>query len=375
MQAAYALPIGSTAGVQIEGVSPAPLTSVGIIPSAAGETSLLELIFQASINAAISCIMSPPMPTTAVTVTTSPVSTPLPSSVTPSSLFDSFLGNFSATEKEMPTVSAAHEATSVMDAAMSDVGGSSSGIADDGAHLGDDIYLPTINWDPNMQDKRYQPRWKILKDEKYCLKSQLQAAWLRESGFLSEKNKAADDLKRVTANLAYERIIWARDIAEKDWVLAHAKNVQEELERNAITEAQKERYQALTVEVEASNAKAHAKHAKLEEREDHIRKLQQHCDSLVTEKNKLAQSSATHQARLEEAESALEQSNLEVDSLTSQLAALQGDRNLLIANGLVEVFEYLRQSGSFTALLNRLSAAACQSGHHNGVYKGYFECQ
>ncbi|MFS7946232.1 hypothetical protein Hanom_Chr06g00533581 [Helianthus anomalus] len=33
-----------------------------------------------------------------------------------------------------------------------------------------------------------------LKDEKYRLESQLQAAGLRESRFLSEKNKADDDL-------------------------------------------------------------------------------------------------------------------------------------------------------------------------------------
>ncbi|MFS7998088.1 hypothetical protein Hanom_Chr12g01149551 [Helianthus anomalus] len=82
-----------------------------------------------------------------------------------------------------------------------------------------------------------------------------------------------------------------------------------------------------------------------------------------------------HQARLTEAESALEQSNAEVDSLTSQLPALRGDRNWLITNGLVEAFEYLYQSGPFTVLIDRLSAVAYQSGHHDGVYKGYFECQ
>ncbi|KAJ0606102.1 hypothetical protein HanHA300_Chr02g0070341 [Helianthus annuus] len=288
--------------------------------------------------------MPPPMPTTAVTVTTSPVSTPLPSSVTPSSLFDSPFSIFSVTEKEMPTVSATHEATSAGGVTASDVGGSSSGIADDGTCLGDNLYIPTIKWDPNMQDKRYQPRWKIaessrlifppviqhwveraypraesayveglnnenlmnstmvdsvsqprrlaeirrrwmhdnnelhqvraviqeLKDEKCRLESQLQAAGLRESRLLSEKYKAEDDLKRVTAHLAEERIIWARDIAEKDRVLAHAKSVQEELERKSITEAQKvqERYQALTVEVETSNAKARAKQTELEEQED-----------------------------------------------------------------------------------------------------------
>ncbi|KAM0068351.1 hypothetical protein Hdeb2414_s0002g00072171 [Helianthus debilis subsp. tardiflorus] len=80
-----------------------------------------------------------------------------------------------------------------------------------------------------------------LKDEKYRLESQLQATGLRESGFVSEKNKAEDDLKRVTTHLAEERILWARDIAKKDRVLAHAKTVQEELERKAIVEAQKVR--------------------------------------------------------------------------------------------------------------------------------------
>ncbi|KAJ0447064.1 hypothetical protein HanRHA438_Chr17g0806761 [Helianthus annuus] len=392
IQAAYALPLGTTVGVRVESVTPAPSTSLEATPSTVGETSLTELILQASVTAAVSCTIPPPLPTAAVTVTISPVSTPLSSSVAPSSLFNSPFSIFSATEKEMPTVSAAYEATSAGGTATSDAGGSSSDIADDGARLGDDLYLPTINWDPNMQDKRYQPRWKIaessrmippppaviqhwverayppaesayieglnnenlmnstmvdavsqprrlaeirrrwmhdnnelhqaraaiqeLQDEKYRLESQLQAAGLRESRFLSKKNKVEDDFKRVTANLAEERIMWARDIAEKDRVLAYAKNVQEELERKVISEAQKvrseistqvgkfridtdfvshvqERYQALTVEVEASNAKARAKQTELEEREEHLRKLQQHCDSLISEKNALAQSSAT----------------------------------------------------------------------------------
>ncbi|KAJ0719522.1 hypothetical protein HanLR1_Chr08g0282691 [Helianthus annuus] len=214
-----------------------------------------------------------------------------------------------------------------------------------------------------------------LMDEKYRLESQLQAAGLRESRFVSEKNKAEDDMKRVTAHLAEERILWARDIAEKDRVLAHAKTIQEELERKAVAEAQKERYQGLTVELEVSNAKVQAKQAELEEQEEQLRKLQQVCDSLISEKNQLVQSSSTHQARLKQAESALDQSNAEVDSLTSRLAGLQGDRNWLITNGLVGAFEYLRQSESFVTLLDRLSAATYQSEHHDGVYHGYFDYQ
>ncbi|KAJ0765138.1 hypothetical protein HanPI659440_Chr08g0300061 [Helianthus annuus] len=105
-------------------------------------------------------------------------------------------------------------------------------------------------------------------------------------------------MKRVTAHLAEERILCARDIAEKDRVLAHAKTIQEELERKAVAEAQKERYQGLTVELEVSNAKVQAKQAELEEQEEQLRKLQQVCDSLISEKNQLVQSSSTHQVRL-----------------------------------------------------------------------------
>ncbi|KAF5769915.1 hypothetical protein HanXRQr2_Chr14g0653701 [Helianthus annuus] len=112
--------------------------------------------------------------------------------------------------------------------------------------------------------------------------------------------------------------------------------------------------------------------AELEEREGKVKELQDHCDSLVTQNNKLAVSSSS---KLKEVENALAQSNAEVDDLTSQLAAMRGDRNWLITNGLVGAFEYLRESPPFTSLIDRLSAAAYQSGHHDGVYKGYMDCQ
>ncbi|KAJ0715411.1 hypothetical protein HanPI659440_Chr13g0500831 [Helianthus annuus] len=155
-----------------------------------------------------------------------------------------------------------------------------------------------------------------LVDENGRLESQLQAAGVWESRFMLEKNKAEEDLKWVTANLAKERVVWARDIAEKERILSHAKTVQEKLERKV------ERYQDLTIELEASNAKAHDKQVELEEWEEKLRELQQMCDSLVSEKNKLLQSSTAQQARLKKAESALDQSNAEVDSLTSRLAGL-----------------------------------------------------
>ncbi|KAM0050911.1 hypothetical protein Hdeb2414_s0007g00229241 [Helianthus debilis subsp. tardiflorus] len=159
-----------------------------------------------------------------------------------------------------------------------------------------------------------------LMDEKYRLESQLQVDGLRESGFVSKKNRAEDDLKRVTTHLAEERILWARNIVEKDRVLAHAKTIQEELERKVVAEAQKvqERYQGLTVELETSNAKVQAKQAKLEERDEQLRKIQKVCDSLISEKNQLVQSSPTQQKHLKEAKSVLDHSNAKVDSLTSR---------------------------------------------------------
>ncbi|MFS7922278.1 hypothetical protein Hanom_Chr03g00247221 [Helianthus anomalus] len=358
------------------------------MPSATSGPSLSELISQASASVAVNSLIPPPVFTAAVAVTTSPVSTLLPSSVIPTSLFDSPVSVFSASEKEMPTAYAAHEAPSAggttdkryqpkwkiaessrlifppvvyhwVERAYSPAESAYvEGLNNENlmtATMVDSVSLPRRlaeirrRW---MHDNNelHQARVAIqeLKYEKYRLESQLQAAGLRESRFVSKKKKAEDDLKRVTTHLAEERILWARDVAEKDRVLAHAKIVQQELERKVVAEAQKvqERYHALTVELETSNAKAQAKQVELDEREDQLRKLQQQCDSLVSEKNKLVESSATHQACLKEAENALEQSNAEVDSLTSQLAGLRGDRYWLITKGLV-----------------------------GAVYHGYFECQ
>ncbi|KAF5808942.1 hypothetical protein HanXRQr2_Chr04g0151271 [Helianthus annuus] len=94
-------------------------------------------------------------------------------------------------------------------------------------------------WWMHDNSELHQARMTIqeLMDEKYRLESQLQAASLGESRFVSEKNKSEDDLKRLTANLAEERVIWVRDIAEKNRILSHAKAVQEEPERKAVNEA------------------------------------------------------------------------------------------------------------------------------------------
>ncbi|KAJ0611431.1 hypothetical protein HanHA300_Chr01g0015731 [Helianthus annuus] len=416
VQAAHAFPIGTSVGVQPGVVASTPVSTVALsVPDSSIGVST-EPKTQASATAAISCAMPLRTPTLSVAVTVDPIVTPRTSGVG-TSLFDSPISIFSVAEKEVTAVSVAQEVTSLGGAAASEAGGSSSGIADDSVRLIDDLFLPTVRWDPNAQDKRYQPQWKIaessrlsfppviqhwverayppaeaayveglnnedlmkssisdsvslprrlteirhrwmhdntqlhqaratiqeLTDDKHRLESQLQTAGLKEARFLSEKNKAEEDLKRVTAHLAEERIMWARDVAEKDRVLAQAKSIQEELERKAIAEAQKvqERYQGLTAEVEASHTKVRLLQAELEEREGKVKELQDHCDFLVTQNNKLTTSSAS---QLKEVENALAQSNAEVDDLTSQLAAVRGDRNWLITNGLVGAFEYLRES-------------------------------
>ncbi|KAJ0554071.1 hypothetical protein HanRHA438_Chr08g0357821 [Helianthus annuus] len=419
----------------------------------------------ASFAPAVSCVMPIPSSTVSIAVTSEPLSS-LRSGGLDTVLPDPPKDMFAGFDTNAAAASTAHEATSV---GGGDNRASSSGIADDGARLIDDLFIPTVCWDPHAQDKRYQPQWKIaessrlifppvvqhwverayppaeaayveglnnedlmnssisdsvtlprrlveirrrwvrdnaqlhearviiqeLRDDKHRLESQLQTVGLKEARFLSEKNKAEEDLRRVTEHLAEERILWARDMAEKDRVLAKARNVQEELERKAVAEAQKvrhelsaqlekfrvdtdfvsqvqERYQDLTAEVEACHTKIRLMQGELEEREAKFKEMQDHCDSLVTQNNKLAASSSS---KLKEVENALVQFNAEIDDLTSQLAALRGDRNWLITNGLVGAFEYLRESSHFTGLIDRLSAAAYQSGHHDGVLKGYMDCQ
>ncbi|MFS7952719.1 hypothetical protein Hanom_Chr07g00610221 [Helianthus anomalus] len=111
MQAAYALPLGMylclrmllsttwfislnilfntgiTGGVQGQGVAPTSLASAGVTSPAIGGTDLSELILKASSTTVVSCDMPSSMPTTAMTMTISPISTPLPSSAAPSFLF------------------------------------------------------------------------------------------------------------------------------------------------------------------------------------------------------------------------------------------------------------------------------------------------
>ncbi|MFS7920496.1 hypothetical protein Hanom_Chr03g00225571 [Helianthus anomalus] len=334
IKVAHALPAGSFVEAQVKGVSSMPLSSGEIVSSAAGGQSLplADLISRAS----------------AIVVNSS----------LPSPLFTAAV--------EMPTTSVAGESTSARDTTVSDAGGSSGGFVDDGARLADDLYLPTICWDSYAQDKRYQPKWKIVESSRLVFPPVVHH-WVEQAYPPDESTyvEGLDNENLMNATMV-DAVSQPRRLAEirRRWM--H--------DNNELHQVQ-ERYQGLTVELEASNARAQAKQVELEDREKQLRKLQQVCDSLVSEKNQLFQYSTAQQARLKEAKNALDQSNARVDSLTSHLAGLLGDRNWLITNGLVWAFEYLRQSESFVTLLDRLSTAAYKSGHHDGIYEGYFNCQ
>ncbi|MFS7960188.1 hypothetical protein Hanom_Chr08g00700251 [Helianthus anomalus] len=146
----------SLSEAQVESGSSMPLTSEEIVTSSAGGQSvpLADLISQASAFP-IGSSMPLPLFTTFVIMMPNPVTTSLFSSSTPVSVFDSPIGDFPVSGKEMPTTSAGGKSTSAKYTTVSDVGGSCGTFAEDGVHLFDDLYLPTVCWDPYAQDKRY----------------------------------------------------------------------------------------------------------------------------------------------------------------------------------------------------------------------------
>ncbi|KAJ0622679.1 hypothetical protein HanIR_Chr01g0023381 [Helianthus annuus] len=160
IQAAHAFPISTSAGVTTGVATSTPVATVALSVPDAGIGVSAELKTQASATTAISCAIPLPTPTLSVAMTVDPIAAPRTCGVG-TSLFDSPISIFSVTEKEVTAASMAQEVTSLGGAAASEAGGSSSGIADDGVRLIDDLFLPTVRWDPNAQDKRYQPHWKI----------------------------------------------------------------------------------------------------------------------------------------------------------------------------------------------------------------------
>ncbi|MFS7984347.1 hypothetical protein Hanom_Chr11g00985441 [Helianthus anomalus] len=75
-----------------------------------------------------------------------------------------------------------------------------------------------------------------MMDEVHRRDNLLDATRIQESRMIAEKQKAEEDLKWVTTNLAEERVIWARECQEKERIIAHALKVQKELKKKAMAE-------------------------------------------------------------------------------------------------------------------------------------------
>ncbi|MFS7990658.1 hypothetical protein Hanom_Chr11g01061501 [Helianthus anomalus] len=142
----------------------------------------------------------------------------------------------------------------------------------------------------------------------------LDTAKARESYLLAKKPKAEVDLKRVTSNLAEERVAWARDIQEKEMVIAHALKVQGSC------------------------------------REKSYWRRKRFCD-LDVEKSRRAES-----------ENATNQALAEAQELSAQLVALKEEKSWWVSHCVTSCFEFLRRSTHFSSLLDDMATAAYETG-------------
>ncbi|KAJ0626195.1 hypothetical protein HanPSC8_Chr01g0011261 [Helianthus annuus] len=182
----------------------------------------------------------------------------------------------------------------------------------------------------------------------------LDAAKARDSRLLAENQKAEEDLKRVTSNLVEERVIWARDIQEKERVIAHTSKVQGELERKAVMKAEKVRAQTSQV-------------ARLNIDHEFVSQVQEQHHALMADMD-------VENSRRAESENAPNQALAEVQELSAQLAALRGEKSWWISHGLTSCFEFLRRSSHFSSLLENIATVACETGQHDRMHAAYSEC-
>ncbi|KAF5782448.1 hypothetical protein HanXRQr2_Chr11g0496001 [Helianthus annuus] len=190
--------------------------------------------------------------------------------------------------------------------------------------------------------------------------SLLEAAKARESRLLAEKEKAKEDLKRVTSNLAEEHVVWAQDIQEKERVIAHALKVQVELERKAVLEAEKEHHHSLMAEMEDTQAK--------------LDQANQGCDEVVVQRSQLQRDLDVEKSRRAKSENAMNHALAEAQELSVQLVALKDERSWWVSHGVTSCFEFLRRSPHFSSLLDDMATTAYETGQHDGMHAAYFEC-
>ncbi|KAJ0570375.1 hypothetical protein HanHA300_Chr05g0177301 [Helianthus annuus] len=165
VQAACAFSPGTSVGVSSGVVMPTIVPTVALSCPGTSVSMSTGPKSSASVTPAVSCVMPLPVPTLSVALTVDPLSSLRSGGPggpdTP--LIDSPKGIFANVDKNAATASAAQEVTSM---GGGDTRGSSSGITDDGVRLIDDLFIPTVRWDPHAQDKRYQPQWKIAESSR-----------------------------------------------------------------------------------------------------------------------------------------------------------------------------------------------------------------
>ncbi|KAJ0933129.1 hypothetical protein HanPSC8_Chr04g0181451 [Helianthus annuus] len=166
VQAACAISPGTFVGMSSGVVSSGVVTSTVVSTVAASCTGNVSMPMGPQVSAsfapAVSCVMPIPSSTVSIAVTSEPLSS-LRSGGFDTVLSESPKDMFAGFDTNAAAASTAHEATSV---GGGDNRASSSGIADDGARLIDDLFIPTVCWDPHAQDKRYQPQWKIAESSR-----------------------------------------------------------------------------------------------------------------------------------------------------------------------------------------------------------------
>ncbi|MFS7904808.1 hypothetical protein Hanom_Chr01g00040381 [Helianthus anomalus] len=169
-----------------------------------------------------------------------------------------------------------------------------------------------------------------MMDELQRQDSLLDIAKERESRLLVEKQKVEEDLKRVTTNLAEERVTCAWDCQEKERLISHAFKTPKELERKAMMEAEKRTHLHLDLDTERS--------------------------------------------RRAESESAINQALVETSKLTTQLGMLKEDKTWWSSHGVVSYLQYLRRSPHFSGLLDDMATATYETELHDGVHAAYLDC-
>ncbi|KAF5805207.1 hypothetical protein HanRHA438_Chr05g0216071 [Helianthus annuus] len=197
-----------------------------------------------------------------------------------------------------------------------------------------------------------------MMDELQRQDSLIDAAKVRESRLLAEKQKTEEDLRRVTSNLAEEHVIWARDCQEKGRLISHALKTQKELERKVVTEAEKVRVPSSKIAslcidhefISQVQERHTALIAEMEDTQAKFNQATQRCDELIVQWSRLQRDLDAEKSRRAESENAVNQALAEASELRAQLGVLKGEKTWWASHGVVSCFEFLRRSPHFSGV-------------------------